>query len=161
MSFRVYLYESDADRRYLDKTEWLVDIYKDGYVCDLIDANSIVNPTIRIQNTKNVSMKTLTRANYAYIPELRRYYFIDNIVILSNQQIQYSLSVDVLMTYKDGIIGLVAHIDRGQANYNRMIPDNLVTFEAGYDVINHGDVSNTVFTGTGCYMLQGLGVAVE
>lgn len=42
--------------------------------------------------------------NYIEIPNLKKYYFIDNMTVISNDIIRIDLSEDVLMTFKDEIL---------------------------------------------------------
>jgi len=66
----------------------------DGY---LYDGANILSPTIRIE------AETLPTANYCFISELNRYYFIEKTDIEKNMYILH-LSVDVLMTYAAEIL---------------------------------------------------------
>ena len=61
---------------------------------DLKNDCSIENPEILIKNTGMIN------ANYAYISEFNRYYYIENQIILSNNLVRVNMSVDVLETFK-------------------------------------------------------------
>lgn len=50
--------------------------------------------------------------NYAYIPKLKRYYFINNITNINNTMWRLDLSCDVLETYKNDILGSKARFYR-------------------------------------------------
>lgn len=64
----------------------------------LKERNNFINPNIILKNQiHNFSY------NYCFIPSFNRYYFIENIEILSNNLILLSLKIDVLMTYKNEI----------------------------------------------------------
>lgn len=65
----------------------------------------IENPRIIIENTGMIN------ANYCYIPEFSRYYFIDNMRIISNNRIEIIMSVDVLESFKNDILNLPCIID--------------------------------------------------
>mgnify|MGYP004729454097 CR=1 FL=1 len=58
---------------------------------------SILNPVVRFRT------KTPVTFNYAYILELNRFYFVDNIQI-DGDLCTVSLKVDVLTTYKEDIL---------------------------------------------------------
>lgn len=50
--------------------------------------------------------------NYAYVPDFSRYYFIDDIVILTVKIVQVRLKVDVLETWKSDILTANCHITK-------------------------------------------------
>ncbi len=55
--------------------------------------------------------------NYCYIPELQRYYFINDVVIVSAGVYELSLNVDVLQTYKTEILNAFGNVvSRENAN---------------------------------------------
>ena len=64
--------------------------------------------------------KYVLSANYVYIPEFNRYYFINDIISIR----QITLSVDVLMSYKDQILETNAFVARNQNEFNKDIIDN-------------------------------------
>lgn len=73
----------------------------------------IINPTIFISRT--INMKT---ANYLYIQDLNRYYFINSIET-SQQYYILHCTVDVLMSYKGQILSQWAIVSRN-ANRTKM-----------------------------------------
>jgi len=58
--------------------------------------NSILQPILILKN--------YIGGNYCYIDEFKRYYFINDVRLLSNGLYELHLNVDVLMTYKNEII---------------------------------------------------------
>ena len=68
--------------------------------------------------------KYVLSANYAYIPEFNRYYFINDIISIRQNLWQISLSVDVLMSYKNQILETKAFVARNQNEFNKDIIDN-------------------------------------
>ena len=68
--------------------------------------------------------KYVLSANYVHIPEFNRYYFINDIVSLRQNLWQITLSVDVLMSYKDQILETNAFVARNQNEFNKDIIDN-------------------------------------
>lgn len=70
------------------------------YTGTLRDETSVINPTVLIHATN------LSLYNYAYIPEFHRYYFIRDVVSVRNGLWRVSMSVDVLMSFKDDIYDL-------------------------------------------------------
>lgn len=62
---------------------------------------NLLSPEIRA-NGKEYGI-TFNSYNYCYIVELERYYYIDSFRFYPNGLVEMSMSVDVLMTYKDDI----------------------------------------------------------
>lgn len=58
--------------------------------------NSILQPILILKN--------YAKGNYCYIDELKRYYFINDVRLLTGGLYELHLDVDVLMTYKNEII---------------------------------------------------------
>lgn len=54
--------------------------------------------------------------NYCYIPDLKRYYFINDYRVIRNGLFGISLNVDVLETYKDSIKATKADIVETESN---------------------------------------------
>ena len=82
--------------------------------------------------------------NYAYIEDFNRYYFIEDIVSLRNNLWELTMSIDVLMTYRLGILNLRGFIDRSQSLYNDRLIDKKRIIEQGYDIENV-EIPNEVF----------------
>lgn len=60
------------------------------------DDSDITNPILILQSYKS--------GNYCFIPELKRYYFIDRIELMNGGFYKLYLEIDVLMSYKDEIM---------------------------------------------------------
>lgn len=84
----------------------------------LKDECSIVYPEIIVAGNSKI-----ITANYAYIPEYNRYYFIENITIVKNGLYRLSLHTDVLMSFKKYIRGMYAIVARSSDNSNMYIID--------------------------------------
>ena len=63
---------------------------------DFKDDSDITNPILILQSYKT--------GNYCYIPDLKRYYYIDKIELMNGGYYKLYLEIDVLMSYKDEII---------------------------------------------------------
>ena len=98
-------------------------------------------------------------ANYAYIANFGRYYFIEGQRILPGNQIELSLKVDVLMSWKtvinDSNVIAIRSTNRG----HKMIPDN-IPIQAKRNVIykqftggNSSFGSDKISADTRCYLL--------
>lgn len=70
----------------------------------LRDTTDVISPTIIIR------VKTPVKANYAYLPDFGRYYFIDNIRYISGDKAEINLSVDVLKSYESEIMDATATV---------------------------------------------------
>lgn len=70
----------------------------------LRDITDVINPTIIIR------VKTPVKANYAYLPDFGRYYFIDSISYISGDKAEINLSVDVLKSYESEIMDATATV---------------------------------------------------
>ena len=86
---------------------------------DLKENSSIVDPTILIESPVNV----VCLYNYVYIAEFNRYYFINDVVAISNTLTQISLHVDVLMSFKDYIKANLATTRRQENDWNLYLND--------------------------------------
>lgn len=60
------------------------------------DYSDITNPILILQTYKT--------GNYCYIPDLKRYYYIDRIELMKGGFYRLYLEIDVLMSYKEEII---------------------------------------------------------
>ena len=142
---KLILYNNYSETNKLDKT--LVKIIElEG---SLLDSTSIINPVIKIffnpesmdgyvvdDNKIYVTFNGMKitwdsfiydyvlSANYAYIPEFNRYYFINDIISVRKNIWQLNMNVDVLMSYKDLILNLDAFVTRNEFTYDDNIEDN-------------------------------------
>lgn len=80
---------------------------------------SIIDPIINIE----CDLSRLTRCNYIYIEEFRRYYFVNNIRSIREGLVEFSCHVDVLETYKEEIKMNAAIIRRQENNWNLYLND--------------------------------------
>lgn len=118
---KIYLYNYSKERNLVSKGLYLKKtIELDG---TLRNECSVINPVIEVQSTGLIS------SNYAYIVEFNRYYFIDEITSIRNNLWRLSLSVDVLMTYKNGIFEQRAIISRQENSFNSFLKDELLPLQ--------------------------------
>ena len=115
---KIVLYNNKSDSRVLNKSiEQLAEI-------DVIlkSAQNIMSPEIMLQ-TKTLPIN----ANYCYISDFGRYYFI-NAQRLDNGNIgRIELVVDVLMSFKNLILKSTVVAERTSNKYNRYLPDIVPT----------------------------------
>lgn len=63
-------------------------------------------------------------ANYLYCPDFNRYYFINNMQVLTGNRIEISCVVDVLMSYNNAIKGLTCNIVRQESKQDKYVSDS-------------------------------------
>ena len=73
--------------------------------------------------TSRDDSKEIIKANYCYIDELQRYYFISDIQVVNNDLIQLYLKEDVLYTYANQIKEHTAYISRNEFTNTPLIED--------------------------------------
>lgn len=111
----ITLYRTKSEPNRLDKV-----LTDDMLISGMLtDACNALNPTIRLSYNAAIFNK-----NYAFIPVLGRYYYINNYVI-DGDSILLSMHVDVLKTYQQDIKNSVAHINRSSSG-NPYIPDPMI-----------------------------------
>ena len=99
-----------------------------SYQGQMRDEVSIMNPVVMIE------VESIPRYNYAYIPELERYYMVDDITVYRDGLIYVTLSVDVLMSFKRDILSCIAIVDKQAMRENgdeyiddgSLVTDNLM-----------------------------------
>lgn len=90
--------------------------------------------------------------NYCYIPAFNRYYFVQSTTILTNDIIQFALSVDVLATWRDEILAASCYVLRSASDYNLKLVDDTWTHTTDFT-----ETVTTValpdYNSTGCYLI--------
>lgn len=90
------------------------------------------NVDVKTNSYDNIIIKTkrkILSANYIYIPEFSRYYFVDDIISVSSTLWQIECSVDVLMSFKDQLMELDVFCERNEFNYDNMLIDKYLPSE--------------------------------
>lgn len=88
---------------------------------------------------------------YVYIPDFNRYYFVSNVVVLSNNRVQYILEADVLASFKTNIGSTVARIAFAATGWDKDIPDPRCTVKS--TKLKYEASQSTELTSNGCYIL--------
>ncbi len=109
---KVFFYKNNSNNISVKKNISLI------LECDcLIDEDcSILQPSLVVR-------KNIKDANYLYIPDYNRYYFIKDIIISKGFKYKITTYVDVLYTYKDAILSSKQNIIRQQYEYNMYVRD--------------------------------------
>lgn len=148
--FEIQLYKNRAESNRLDKTEYITLVGRIRGV--LRDESSLVEPVIIFESLD------IPVFNYVYIPVLGRYYYVNDITSVRYKLWQLSLSVDVLMTYKDAILACEGFIDRNEFEYNSDVIDKKRVVRQGRN-LEVDTVRNSLFINkTGSFVLSGVNV---
>lgn len=113
---KVYIYKTNNEKNKLNKA---LELVKELEV-KLLNNTEILKPFIEVAN---ISLDELTTANYMYIPDLNRYYFIDNMELMEGGRVYISGSVDVLMSYLESILNIRGTVKRAESLKNGYIID--------------------------------------
>jgi len=161
------LYTSTSDKNRIDKTSFLTTLITLSGT--MKTESSIINPIIAIDlsqesvivdddslevasDGKSIIGDTLTnllKANYAYILDFNRYYFITNIVQVTTFILRFELACDCLMSYQEEIYSLEALVTRNETTFDPLMEDtnNQLSFkkEVTYNEDIFGDLVNFHF----------------
>lgn len=126
MSYEITLYKNSAEENRINKTPYLEYI---GVIQGALrDSTSITDMTITIQQTEFPTF------NYVYIAEFNRYYYVVDVTSIRTSIWEITLSVDVLMSYKNAILNVEGFIDRNEFDSNPQLVDKRRVIEQGVDV---------------------------
>ena len=129
----VTFYSNNADNRKVDKTSELTTLRTLTNVHFYRDENK-GGPALELAYDQTI----FEDANYCYIQELNHYYYMSE-PTMSQQRITFSLTSDLLMTFKDDILDLECIIARQESEYNTYLNDNRLP------VLNRHDVTTLLF----------------
>lgn len=110
----------------------------------LKDNCSIINPVIE-------SATMPANANYIYISEWQRYYFITNVVYVSKTTKEFSCEVDVLASFKSAIGSTSARIAFASTGYDKNIVDPRAVIKS--TKLKYEKSAATELDATGCYVI--------
>lgn len=143
------LYKNSAEMHRVDKSAYLELV---GTISGVFrDETSITNMSITIEYDRVIDF------NYVYIHSFNRYYYVTDVTLINYNLYEISLSVDVLMSYKDAIKNCKGFIDRNEFTFNPNIVDSKRVIEQGVD-IEQAVLLNEVFTNDTCYVLTGFAI---
>lgn len=124
--------------------------------CQLKQPSSVVNPVfILSQSSFSVNY------NFCYIPDWGRWYTIDDVVYLTGQRVEVTLSCDYLATWRSNISGYTAYVERCADSdyYDTTVEDNYLSNST---TIANSQIATTALSGgfewiTGFYILRTVG----
>lgn len=123
----ITLYSNSSDNNVVTKTISQVA----SLTGSLRNESGIMSPSILIQGT-------YPSANYCYISDWGRYYFIEEIISVRNNISEIRCRIDTLMTYAQQIRGLTAIIKKQENDYNLYINDGSFMTYANDKVFTKG-----------------------
>lgn len=121
----IILYNNQSDRRKLNKAISPINTVN----VKLKSGTDIMHPVIELS-----SEYLPPSANYCYISEFNRYYFINQQNILPGKILSISLEIDVLMSFKSNILASKVVARRASNNFNKMLPD-IIPVQANRNVL--------------------------
>ena len=135
------------------------------------DSDNVINKTMTDKVTININLKrdvdisspslvlldglgvNYSDFNYAEIPELGRFYFINNIQRLNHKMIQVDLVCDVLETYKSDVLNSKARFNRaiktGDYFIGQVDQSYIKTVSIHNSNVTLGDDSSMILTSVG------------
>ena len=115
---KLYLYQCLCENNRLDKRSYLTQLFElDG---TLREECSLITPVIQVQL---IELAKIVKANYAYIPDFGRYYYIDDIIGERTGIITLYMRSDPLMSFREGILDLDVFCSRNEYDYNTKLVD--------------------------------------
>lgn len=147
----INILKTSDDNRHLIKTYNTIDSVNAIVVLDM----SILQPVLIIEYNAN-----FVNANYAYIDELKRYYYITNIELTSGNRMKLYLTVDVLMSFADDIEkAFITVLRNGGIGKPTEIPDNKLPILPNKQTVDQTvDINNALKPNAErCYVLGVIG----
>ena len=111
----IQLFYNSSENNKVDKSLTLVRQIEGN----LKNQTSLIDPVIMIEGSADV----MTGFNYMYIPDFKRFYFVNNVVNLRTNLFQINAHVDVLSTYKNEIRGNRAIVRKQEKAWNLYLDD--------------------------------------
>lgn len=142
----IRLYNNSSDARVLSKqiTKLGSDI-----TCRLTDECTVEDPSFKMTLSSD-----FLSANYLYVADWNKYYFIQDRTILNNNEIVLNCHIDVLMSFKDSLLNSQIVAERSSSDIDDYIPDTVVA-DRGTVKQYFRRITTTPFSlETNCYVLH-------
>ena len=132
----IKLYKYHGDNRKIEKPIELVQTINNATIVESMD---IINPVIILEVGQTFA--SVVSFNYIYIQDLKRYYYVNNIEIMSNGYIKIQCHVDVLKTYSKDILGSTQYVKRQQHKCTVQLADSEYNIKSNRNLTikNFGD----------------------
>lgn len=97
----------------------------------------VLNPTIRIEATNNLSKRRILReGNYVYIADFERYYYIKSMKAQAGNFIELELAVDACMSWLTNLRNQKCVVDRQEKVWNTYLNDEFIrVYNTPYTVV--------------------------
>lgn len=132
----VLIYSQKCEDIELNKADnWtLLDTISGNWRDESID---ILVPKIRLEATSNLTYANIMKkANYVYIGDFGRYYYINKINAMSGNVFEVELSVDAPMSWLSDVLDQYAIVDRQQNSWNVYLSDSFIrTYNTPYTTV--------------------------
>lgn len=125
----ITFYNNESDEILVDKKITSISSINNAKI---INETDIVNPSIIV--SRNFYDSIILKANYLYIDNLDRYYYINNISF-AESMIMIDCTVDVLMSYKKQIRNLTCTVTRNENLKNGYLNDDNYNIQAYKQVV--------------------------
>lgn len=130
MAFSIRLYKMTCEKKRVDKTDYLTN--RTEYNGTFKSATSLTSPSFILETPNGIS--DIQGFNYFYIFQLHRYYFITDLISISDKLTQVNGRVDVLMSFRNKFMNLNAMIDRNENDFNPLLDDKNIPYRVDLDV---------------------------
>lgn len=155
----IQFYNISDDRKVVDKNAGPSTAIGNAVTIAPTSKVSIINPVVEIDNNSAFWV-----ANYAYISDLGRYYYVDNITLNTAQRMIVSLTVDVLKSFSAEIKASKATVLRSASTHGGKpteYSDSKLPVFPNHQIITSielPEVNNELDTdGNYCYLLTVVG----
>lgn len=124
----ITLYTNSSEKNKIGKSLTAVDTLEGS----IKGESSIINPVILIEYNDP------TAFNYCYIDTFGRYYFVNDVVVVRNNLLRVSLTVDVLESFAAAILSQYVIVDKNTVDFEKYLPDeNLLSLvKTKTDIVN-------------------------
>lgn len=138
---QLFLMDISCETNRLDKYKYLM--YVTPYKGNVRDNVSITTPVIRIQSDNTFP----TKYNYCYFAPFNRYYYINDIVAVTDNIFDIYCECDVLMSFYEYIMNLQVIALRNEYNYNDALIDEKLPIETDVEtiIVNNQTISNPCY----------------
>lgn len=111
----------------------------------LRESTNVTDPIFKVTT---LTHDEISKINYAYVPEFKRYYFVKQITYVKKDLYEVNCHVDVLESFKDDILNLNCRIGRQTGEYNLLLSDNEIHIRQDNRVVIKSFSNNIDFTPT-------------
>ena len=153
--FSITFYRNYAEPNRVDKSDYLYHITT--LQGTLRNECSITDPIITIEYNPE---EQFLEYNYAYIPQFKRYYYITDISHLRTGLLEITMSVDILMSFKEAILRSKGFVERNEFQTNPLLIDKKRVIEQGVETEQYV-TNNSLLDTVPSFIVQGFALQLE